>query len=176
MALYQIRYRIAATCGRKPTKRTLGAIRRRWLKTGTARPGVAVEAICWGTARGDVRREIAEGLKRKTHRLGQPGIVKTLNRPTWTLCDYDVDEPPSMRRFVELGRMLGLKLVTLEYDRTARGWHVQAEWNRRLKPLEQLAMQAVLGSDYRREAFGLARIFSGKGSNPRWNLLFKEKL
>jgi hypothetical protein len=79
-------------------------------------------------------------------------------------------------------RTIGLRPVWVRTDRTRRGWHVRIRLTRRLLPAETVALQALLGSDDRRECLNLMRVMSLARQDPgpyfrrRWNLLFKEKL
>lgn len=77
-------------------------------------------------------------------------------------------------------------LMTLEwpvdfvsYYRTRRGWHVEVRVRRRVHPWRIVAVQAVLGSDYRREAFNLRRTARWRDlpavARARWNVLFSNK-
>ena len=51
-------------------------------------------------------------------------------------------------------------------------------WERRFLPIEHVAIQAILGSDFRRETLNLMRVLSeprGAGRK-RWNILYEHKL
>jgi hypothetical protein len=51
--------------------------------------------------------------------------------------------------------------------------------NRRLKPMEIVALQAILGSDWRREAFNFVRAIHVKDTavfQERYNILFTKKV
>jgi hypothetical protein len=79
-------------------------------------------------------------------------------------------------------RAVGLRPGAIEYRRSRRGWHVVIPVNIALQPGEQVALQAVMGSDSRRELLNVMRVFSirTKGARPfwraRWNLLYAHKL
>lgn len=66
--------------------------------------------------------------------------------------------------------------------RTKRGWHVELYSNLYLKPAESVALQAILGSDFKREAFNLFRAHRLSlapafwRALPRWNILHARKL
>ena len=68
--------------------------------------------------------------------------------------------------------------------RTRKGWHIVVSLNTRLTPPETIALQAILGSDIKREALNMARWMGVRkkyNSLPkfwkeRWNLMFEEKL
>lgn len=108
------------------------------------------------------------------------GLVEEVVSPKRTLCDYDVPKAPPLTMLWAVARIVNLKPECIRYDRTARGWHVVIDWDRELSPAETVALQAVLGSDIRREALNLSRILSPgaktKRGAERWNLLFKGKL
>jgi hypothetical protein len=79
-------------------------------------------------------------------------------------------------------RTIGLRPQWLRTDRTRRGWHVIIKLTRSLLPAETVAVQALLGSDSRRESLNLMRAISVQRRDPgafwrrRWNLLFTYKL
>jgi len=170
MSLYQIQYRGS---GPIPTASALAAIRAKWLRTGRAPIGVTITPIAWNGDTSDVRASIAAIQNPK---IGRAGIVKRYADPFWTFCDYDAREAPGLGRFWSFAKLTKLKPKVIEYDRTARGWHVLICWDRAMSPAEQIAIQAALGSDYRRETYNLARVFGGKADDPRWNLLFERKI
>lgn len=60
------------------------------------------------------------------------------------------------------------------HRRTARGWHVTV-WSDLLvlEPAEVVALQAVCGSDWRREAFMLVRAVGLPDAPPPWRPLFR---
>lgn len=74
--------------------------------------------------------------------------------------------------------MLGVRIVWARYDKTRRGYHVIVRFTRRFSPVEIVAMQALCGSDSKREALNLARVMSRYNRNgiKRWNLLYRVKL
>lgn len=79
-------------------------------------------------------------------------------------------------------RAVALRPLWIEYNRTNRGWHAIIRLPEPVRPAEQVALQAVLGSDRRRELLNIMRVLSirQKGASPywqaRWNLLFSGKL
>jgi hypothetical protein len=79
-------------------------------------------------------------------------------------------------------RIIGLRVNFIRYDRTRRGWHIVIRLERRKRknggftPLEKVALQAVFGSDARREALNLMRVINGNGKDKRWNILYSRKL
>ena len=79
-----------------------------------------------------------------------------------TVLRIDVDGPTYTPADVEYRRrllcaMLGVRVRHAGTRKTRRGYHVTLEVPRRYGPLAVVAMQAVLGSDYRREMFNLVR-------------------
>jgi hypothetical protein len=71
---------------------------------------------------------------------------------------------------------LGYGVEAVRYDKTRRGWHVLIFVRRKLAPRTVVALQAILGSDYRRETFNLLRVLS-LAKRPmfwreRWNVLY----
>jgi hypothetical protein len=79
-------------------------------------------------------------------------------------------------------RLVGVKARNTSYQRTRHGWHVVVDLNMRLSPAETIALQAVCGSDRKREALDLMReIALARGKYPRFwirrfNILYKGKL
>lgn len=166
--IFQLQYRFK---GVQPSKGLLALARAAFIK-GIRLNHVEVTPIAWtGTIAG-----LRKALKARECFIGEAGIVKQYADPFLTMCDYDKPSwRPSIGRISRLAQMLQMKPEFIREDRTRRGWHLLIVWNRRLSPLEQVAIQCVLGSDLQREAYNLARAMSGKES-PRWNLLFERKL
>lgn len=106
------------------------------------------------------------------------------------LLDFDTFEAyrafPERARFVGRTFRVDFKDFTLSRYRTARGWHIvvyhRRRTGRRLKLYFMVALQALLGSDWKRETFNLYR--AGKVDNApkdwqkltRWNTLYSHKL
>lgn len=96
-----------------------------------------------------------------------------------TLLYLDFDGPiPAgfLDRVTWCAQIWGWPLEAVRYDRTRRGWHVVVGVRKRLTPALIVAAQAVLGSDYKREAFNLMRV-QGLAHVPpfwrgRWNVLY----
>lgn len=165
--IFQLRYHFK---GVQPSKGLLALARAAFVK-GLTIKHVQVTPIAWtGTVAG-----LRKALKNRECFIGEAGIVKQYAHPFLTMCDYDTKWRPSIGRIGRLAQMLRMKPVYIREDRTRRGWHLLILWNRRLTPLQQVAIQCVLGSDLQREAYNLARVMSGKKSE-RWNLLFERKL
>lgn len=171
--MIQLRYRVSKSFGL--TLPLVRLIRSRWID-GLSTFGVEVEAIDWkrGGSQGAIRRRLMD---RKTLPNGKVGIVARYASPEWSLCDYDRPASPALLAVWRLARRLGVNVRVIEYRRTRRGWHVSVQWSRSFRPIELIAIQAILGSDPFRESFNLARVLGGRASQSnRWNLLFKEKL
>lgn len=164
--IHQLRYRF-----KKPPKaKDIERARADWI-AGRPTPGVKLEPIYWGRDELDTRAAAAAGW------IGKAGLVKCYARPNRTMCDYDEPAPAAdLYHVYRLARMLGIRPVLVRYDRTAHGWHLIVEWSRTFRPAEIVAIQAILGSDSKRELFNMARVLSGKARSPRWNLLFERKL
>lgn len=98
--------------------------------------------------------------------------------------DYDTPVFPAAavaQRLRVVAGLLGLRLVRVQRSRTRRGWHVVAMVDGpRLTPVTVVAMQAVCGSDWRRESFNLLRALQLPRVSPfwreRWNVLYSRKL
>ena len=92
--------------------------------------------------------------------------------------DYDVPEAPPIGWW--MFRALNLTVQLARWDRTANGWHVLIWVKEELEPTEIVALQAILGSDPRREAFNLMRVRSLEDVpewwRGKWNVLFERKL
>lgn len=97
--------------------------------------------------------------------------------------DYDHKRLPRdySDRIGACNRLLSLGLVRDAIEETRRGWHISLYVRRRLSPLEIVALQAILGSDWKRELFNLARA-RGLAAAPsfwrkdRWNVFYARKL
>lgn len=76
----------------------------------------------------------------------------------------------------------GIRVKSITYSPTRKGWHIIIHVTEKLSPIEQIAIQAALGSDIKRELMNLQRYFGFKGKKipefwkDRWNLLFSRKL
>jgi hypothetical protein len=97
--------------------------------------------------------------------------------------DYDMARPiPKLTPLWRNFRLIGLRPYWIRYDRTRRGWHIVCEHNLALSSAETVALQAVCGSDLKREALNLMRAVSMARYavtlywNKRWNILFNGKV
>lgn len=105
--------------------------------------------------------------------------MKEFSEPDMVYCDYDREEPPSMWELFRVFHILGIKPLGFRYDRTEHGWHLIIALPESLPKLALCALQAILGSDPRRETLNLMRALSTRWNahkSRRWNILFKEKL
>lgn len=108
--------------------------------------------------------------------------MKERSHPNLTLIDYDeglLALREFWRRFPRVCRVIGNRPLWFRYDRTRRGWHVVIYWRYEMSPWMLLALQAILGSDWRRESMNFARLASGRTdrfSMERWNILYEEKM
>lgn len=103
-----------------------------------------------------------------------------------TLLKLDLDGGATVRgvlqRITHWARLTRLRVQAVRYSRSRHGWHVMVQVWQRLSPAEIVAAQAMLGSDWRREAFNLLRV-RALGRAPRfwrqpgrWNVFFSGKL
>lgn len=107
------------------------------------------------------------------------GKVKTFGNRRQLLCDFDRRRAPTLRRLFALCHTLQIAPRSIRLDRTARGWHMLVELPRAFEPAALVAMQAILGSDHRRERLNLMRVLSRNRSRfarRRWNILFESKV
>ena len=126
--------------------------------------------------RGITFRGLLDGTSQRRFRYW--GEIKELAASNKAYCDYDHTEPVRLRGVWALARTLGSRISYVRYDRTKRGWHAVICFNRSFSPAEIVAVQAVLGSDYKREALNLSRVISctSRAGMKRWNLLYRVKL
>jgi hypothetical protein len=164
--IYQLQYRFKV----RPSRALLELARAAFVE-GRQIENVEVTPIAWtGTI-----DQLKTALRAKSCFVGNAGVVKQYANPYLTMCDFDGTWRPSLSRIMRLGQMCQMLPVYIREDKTRHGWHMLIEWNRKLAAIEQVAIQAVLGSDLQRETYNLARVMSGKRSD-RWNLLFEHKL
>jgi hypothetical protein len=173
---FRVRYRGRDFARIKPTRETLRATVQTWLDTGNLPEGVLeIAPLVWGHE--SERETVREALAGRTLANLCPGVVDHYAEPNKTLCDYDTEQCPSLRRVWRVAQRLGIEPLAVEYAKSKRGWHVAVIWNREFSPAETVAMQLLLGSDVHRETFNLGRVLSGGAeSTNRWNLLFSRKL
>ena len=98
--------------------------------------------------------------------------VETDCTPTPCVLRVDYDRPrlprACYRRLVATLRWLRLRPVEVVYTRTEHGWHVKVTLTRRCAPLVVVALQAILGSDPKRETFNLVRARALPRLPPEW--------
>lgn len=85
--------------------------------------------------------------------------------------DYDGKTLHTFEKRKWILKYLALTPKWIEKQRTKHGGHhVRIVLENDLKSLEIMAIQALLGSDYRRETYNLLRIMQGMKN---WNALFR---
>ncbi len=74
-------------------------------------------------------------------------------------------------------RILGLGLQHVRAYSTRNGYHFYLNVDRTLTGPELVCIQALMGSDHKREALNFLRVHSGEypGHDRSWNILFAEK-
>lgn len=76
-------------------------------------------------------------------------------------------------------RVLKVPVEWWSVTRTRRGYHLEIAIRRQWHPWRVIAVQAILGSDRRRETFNLRRVAAWRTLTPfarsRWNVLFTQK-
>lgn len=93
--------------------------------------------------------------------------------------DFDEKLPKHLEdRILWLCRLCHWPVIAIRLDRTRHGWHVVIGVRRRLAPAIIVAVQAALGSDWKREVFNIVRVQSLHAQSPywraRWNVLFSQ--
>jgi hypothetical protein len=74
------------------------------------------------------------------------------------------------RRLIFLERLMHIDPLEVVIHRTKHGYHVRIALGRKFPPIAIVALQACLGSDYRREILNLERIVvGGKFANILFN-------
>lgn len=96
---------------------------------------------------------------------------------TRILCDYDGEIPLDFdTRLQMVARIHRLRVQTVRFDKTRNGFHLVLECRNRISPIRVVLIQALLGSDWKRETFNSQRVMSlGKVSSfwkTRWNVLY----
>jgi len=91
--------------------------------------------------------------------------------------DFDGALPRDiMARIAWCVRVWEWTVEAVRLDRTRRGWHVIVGVHQQVDPARMVAAQAILGSDYKREAFNLMRVTNLAHVPPfwreRWNVLY----
>jgi hypothetical protein len=123
-------------------------------------------------------------------RLTSGNSLSTTRYHWRTVALLDFDSFAAYRAFPERARFaartFGIPLAACRCTRrrTRRGWHVvvQVYTRRVVSPLFVVALQAILGSDSKRETFNLFRAVRLRQAPRawqeigRWNTLYREKL
>jgi hypothetical protein len=95
--------------------------------------------------------------------------------------DYDGALPEGwINRLGFVARENGVRIRWTRIDKTRHGWHVTAQLSHEVMPLQIVLMQALCGSDYRRETFNGVRALTVETEeipefwSERFNQLFTE--
>ena len=93
--------------------------------------------------------------------------------------DFDGRIPANLiDRIVWATKLWQWSVEAVRFDRTKNGWHVVVGIHEDVEPAMIVAAQAILGSDYKREAFNLMRVQSLDSVSPfwreRWNVLYSD--
>lgn len=118
-------------------------------------------------------------------RLGNIGIIDEIHTENMVFIDIDRNNIQWLNLMSRIRTFRGL--LNPEYfmlQRTRKGWHIIIVFDRELLPPEIIALQAILGSDLKREALNMTRWLGVRSKynklpkfwQNRWNLLFKEKI
>jgi len=77
-------------------------------------------------------------------------------------------------------RTIRITPVFWRIDRTAHGYHVIVGLPVALEPFQTLALQAILGSDWRRESLNWFRLYNMPANSrlhlENWNILYEYKI
>jgi len=87
----------------------------------------------------------------------------------------DLDGKYGLSTFLErtwILKYLGVKVVGVKIHHTMNGFHARLICDNRIDDVKAAFIQALLGSDYRRELSNLLKIERG---SKNWNVLFKQK-
>jgi len=106
------------------------------------------------------------------------GKMKEFSDPRKIMLDIDRPEPISTWEINRVFHILGICPESIRYDRTRHGWHVVIMLPVALEKTAIVALQAILGSDPRRETLNLFRALSTVWDTfreERWNILFQYK-
>lgn len=100
---------------------------------------------------------------------------------TKLLLDFDGPIPARFDwQLAEVCRCLVLKCQWWRVSRSKRGWHICVSLKGRIAPISVVAIQAILGSDWRREMFNLYRARRLRRMDPwwrdKWNVLYSTKV
>lgn len=92
-------------------------------------------------------------------------------------CD-NPDVEPACIRVQQVLRLAGLasRVTMTRLDRTRRGWHIRVYLTGTMAPMAIVALQAIAGSDWRRETHNWRRVRQWRHLSPesreRFNVLY----
>lgn len=116
-------------------------------------------------------------------RHGRWGVVNHVANARMLYLDVDRATSPKLPPLFAVARIIGVRPLWIEYRRSRRGWHVVICMRDRYSPAELVAMQALFGSDGRREALNLMRAIAIRRAGitsrfwgARFNILYRGKL
>lgn len=108
---------------------------------------------------------------------GRLGRVKRFGAPDLVLCDFDAPQVPDVERIERILDTIAERPLWYLWEPTAHGLHLTIRLARPLDAWQILCLQALLGSDWRREAMNWFRLYCSQDkSNWRWNVLYEYKL
>ena len=128
---------------------------------------------------GGVFGELLEG---HDFSFGAAGIMEEFSDEFTIMLDYDRKRTPRLLFLFSLFRMCKLRTLFVRDDKTKKGWHRTIKLSSPLPRLAIIAIQALLGSDSRREALNLMRVMRtlrggmSDFQSRRWNILYASKL
>jgi len=111
------------------------------------------------------------------------GIIEEIHRSDTLLLDWDHRGLGGLPRRVESGlRIAEIRPLWIRYDRTKHGWHAVIRLRRDFSRAEIVALQAIAGSSWEREAMNFRRHLQMKKCpapkfwRERFNVLYSRKL
>lgn len=111
------------------------------------------------------------------------GVLGTKHKSNHLLIDIDEhmgDFSPVIDRVEIILKTIGIKGYIYNSRSTTNGAHFDVELNHKITPIETVCLQALCGSDWKREANNLRRVLSGvtktKWGRERFNVLYDRKL
>lgn len=99
--------------------------------------------------------------------MGKKNNVVKLDMDGWFL-------PNIQARLDTVKHLTQLETKDTRFKKTKNGFHVYLYFKENLSDWQVLALQAILGSDWKREAINFRRLRQGSLKN--WNVLFSEKI
>lgn len=116
----------------------------------------------------------------KVDRIKKFGVIKELADSHTTLLDFDNPIPRNWYiKLLWVSRTIHAKPIYCRTDKTKHGYHIIVKWDREWSDYQILALQSILGSDYRREALNLFRLDNSPqtpAAKQRWNILYERKV